>query len=347
MNILQQVARRLERLEALDKVAKPLAGAVDRAVRPRVVRNLLSGTDLGHPLPPMLTDLPIGAWVMSAPLDAAGGPAAEGARRPAGNCRRGGRRADRGCRAERPVRYRGPETRVGLVHAAVNTTALSLYLASAAAGARGRRRGGKALGLAGLGVLPGGGYLGGHLCFVLGVDVNRTAWEQRPSQWTPVLADTELADGELCRADAGGVPVLLYRTDRTVYAPASTCTHMGGPLQEDTISDGCVTCPWPGTFRFADGSLVRSHARALLPDAHPERAHRGPRLHISVADLSHRRGSSQKTPFCAPRTDPTEEAVPLQNGGYLRGVAMAFGRSRCLRMGAPGRCVSRTTARCR
>ena len=47
--------------------------------RPRVVRNLLNGTDLGHPLPPMLTDLPIGAWVMSAPLDAAGGPAAEGA----------------------------------------------------------------------------------------------------------------------------------------------------------------------------------------------------------------------------------------------------------------------------
>ena len=27
----------------------------------------------------MLTDLPIGAWVMSAPLDAAGGPVAEGA----------------------------------------------------------------------------------------------------------------------------------------------------------------------------------------------------------------------------------------------------------------------------
>ena len=30
MNILQQVARRLERLEALDKVAKPLARAVGR-----------------------------------------------------------------------------------------------------------------------------------------------------------------------------------------------------------------------------------------------------------------------------------------------------------------------------
>jgi hypothetical protein len=47
MSILQQVARRLERLEALDKVARSLAGAVGRAVRPRVVRNLLNGTDLG------------------------------------------------------------------------------------------------------------------------------------------------------------------------------------------------------------------------------------------------------------------------------------------------------------
>ena len=74
---MQQVTRRLERIEALDKVAKPLAGAVGRAVRPRMLRNLFSGTDLGHPLPPVLTDLPIGAWVVSALLDAAGGGSAD------------------------------------------------------------------------------------------------------------------------------------------------------------------------------------------------------------------------------------------------------------------------------
>jgi nitrite reductase/ring-hydroxylating ferredoxin subunit len=97
------------------------------------------------------------------------------------------------------------------------------------------------------------------------VDVNRTAWEQRPSQWTPVLADTELADGELCRADAGGVPVLLYRTDGTVYArPAPALTWAARCRR--TISDGCVTCPWPGsTFRFADGSIVRSPASTPEP----------------------------------------------------------------------------------
>jgi nitrite reductase/ring-hydroxylating ferredoxin subunit len=231
----------------------PLARTVGRAVRPRVVRNLLSGTDLGHPLHPVLTDLPIGAWVMSALLDAAGGPAAEGA-------------ADllvaAGVVAAVPTAAAGlndwsdtvgPETRVGLVHALVSR-------------ARGRRRGGKVLGLAGLGVLTSGAYLGGHLSFGMGVDVNRTAWEQRPHQWTPVLADTELADGQLCKADAGGAPVLLYRTAGTVYALDSTCSHMGGPLEDGTISDGCVICPWHGsTFRFADGTIVRGPASTPEP----------------------------------------------------------------------------------
>src|SRR6185437_10502651 len=194
---------------------------------------------------PVLTDLPIGAWVMSALLDAAGGPAAEGA-------------ADllvtAGVVAAVPTVAAGlndwsdtdgPETRVGLVHATLNITALSL---------------------AGLGVLLGGAYLGGHLSFVMGVNVNRTAWEQRPHQWTPVLADTELADGEHRKADAGGAPVLLYRTAGTVYALASTCTHMGGPLEEGTISDGCVICPWHGsTFRFADGTIVRGPASTPQP----------------------------------------------------------------------------------
>jgi len=122
MKILQQTVRRSERLEALDKVAKPLAEAVGRAVQPRVVRNLLSGTDLGEPLHPMLTDLPIGAWVMSALLDTAGGPAAEGA-------------ADllvtAGVVAAVPTAAAGlndwsdtdgPQTRVGLMHATLNTT---------------------------------------------------------------------------------------------------------------------------------------------------------------------------------------------------------------------------------
>lgn len=264
--MLHRTARRLERAEALDRLAKPLAGAVGRAVRPRAVRNLLSGTNLGHPLHPMLTDLPIGAWAMAALLDSVGGRTTE----PAADLM-----VKAGVVAAVPTAAAGlndwsdtygPETRVGLVHATANTVALSLYLASLAARARGSRRRGKLLGLAGLGALVTGGYLGGHLSYVMGVNVNRTAWEERPTEWTPVLADAELADGDHHKVDAGGTAVLLYRAAGQVYALSSTCSHMGGPLDEGSVADGCVTCPWHGsTFRLADGGIVRGPASTPQP----------------------------------------------------------------------------------
>ena len=266
MSMLHDLVRRVERIEALDRLAKPLVRVVSRAVRPRAVRNLLSGTYLGHPLHPMLTDLPIGAWGMSAVLDTVGGAAAE----PAADLL-----VTVGVAAAVPTAASGlndwsdtygRETRAGLVHALAMTTALSLYVASAAARAQGRRRRGKALGLAGLGVLLAGGYLGGHLSFVHGVNVNRTAWQDGPQEWTPVLADADLADGEHRKVDAAGIPVLLYRAAGRLCVLASTCSHMGGPLEEGTIDDGCVTCPWHGSiFRFADGGIVRGPASTPQP----------------------------------------------------------------------------------
>ncbi|HEY5362412.1 MAG TPA: Rieske 2Fe-2S domain-containing protein [Streptosporangiaceae bacterium] len=266
MSKLHDLVRRAERIEGLDRIARPLVRVVSPAVRPRAVRNLLSGTYVGHPLHPMLTDLPIGAWGMSAVLDTVGGPGAEAA-------------ADLlvkvGVAAAVPTAASGlndwsdtygRETRAGLVHAMAMTAALSLYVASAAARTRGSRRGGKALGLAGLGVLLAGGYLGGHLTFVHGVNVNRTAWQDGPQEWTPVLTDADLAEGEHRKVDAAGIPVLLCRTAGRLCALASTCSHMGRPLDEGTVGDGCVTCPWHGSvFRFADGGIVRGPASTPQP----------------------------------------------------------------------------------
>ena len=56
--------------------------------------------------------------------------------------------------------------RVGVVHAAVNTSALALYMASFLARLRGKHRRGVLLGLAGGGAGWAGGYLGGHLSLV-------------------------------------------------------------------------------------------------------------------------------------------------------------------------------------
>jgi nitrite reductase/ring-hydroxylating ferredoxin subunit len=266
MNPLRDVIGRLEHAAALDRFAQPVVTIVGRAVRPRAVRNLLSGTYLGHPLHPLLTDVPIGAWSMSTLLDTVGGPVNE-------------RAADllvaTGVLAAVPTAASGlndwsdtlgPDTRVGLVHAALNTAALTLYATSLASRARGRRTRGKALGLAGFGVLLASSYLGGHLSFVKGVNVNRTAYQDGPQEWTPVVEDSALAEGESRSVEVGGVPVLLHRSAGRVRALANTCSHMGGPLNEGTISGDCVTCPWHGsTFRFADGAIRRGPASTPQP----------------------------------------------------------------------------------
>jgi nitrite reductase/ring-hydroxylating ferredoxin subunit len=150
----------------------------------------------------------------------------------------------------------GPAKRVGLVHGTANTLALSLYMGSLVARGRGNRSGGKVLGLSGFRVLLVGGHLGGHLSYRKGVNVNRTAWEEGPREWTPVLADSELGDDEHRRVHADGEPLLLYRRPGQLHALAATCSHMGGPLDEGTIAHGSVTCPWHGSiFRLRHGSV--------------------------------------------------------------------------------------------
>ncbi|HJT03295.1 MAG TPA: Rieske (2Fe-2S) protein [Pseudonocardiaceae bacterium] len=266
MAFAHALVRRIEGFTALDKVAKPLAGLVGKAVQPRAVRNLLSGTNLGHPAHPMLTDLPIGAWSMSALLDIFGGADAE-------------RAADllvgAGILSAVPTAATGlndwsdtigGERRIGAVHATANVAALTLYLASLIARRGGARGTGKVLGLTGFGVMVVGAYLGGHLSFAKGVNVNHTFLEHRSQDWTTVLAEAELVEGELRRVSVGEAPVLLVRDDGQIYALANTCSHAGGPLDEGELADGCVICPWhASTFRLTDGHVVRGPATIPQP----------------------------------------------------------------------------------
>src|SRR5215218_8901729 len=54
--------KRLEGAEALDEPAEKLVKVVGPATRPRVVKNALSGTWLGHRFHPLMVPLPIGFW---------------------------------------------------------------------------------------------------------------------------------------------------------------------------------------------------------------------------------------------------------------------------------------------
>ena len=268
MNPLNSLVAAIERSERFDRVASALAAAVGQAVRARTVRNILSGTALGHPLHPVLTDLPIGAWSMATLLDTIGG--ADSA--PAADIL-----VCAGIAAAIPTAAaglndwsdtQGKARRTGLVHAAANSTALCLYTISAVARARGHRGAGKSLGMAGFGILMFGGFLGGHLTYANAVNVNKTADRNGPTKWTPALSENDLPDGGQRKVDIAGVSLLLHRAGTQIHALDSMCSHMGGPLDEGKIADGCVTCPWHGsTFRLNDGSVVRG------PASHPQPAY--------------------------------------------------------------------------
>lgn len=264
--ITTTLIKRIEEFEGFDRIAQPLQQWAAKLVQPRPVRNALSGTNLGHPLHPMLTDVPIGTWLAAGVLDTVGGEAAA----PAADLLVGV-----GIAAAVPTALSGlndwsdtygAETRLGFAHAAGNVAALGLFGASLVSRLAGKRSAGRALGYAGLATMTAGGYLGGHLSFVRGVNVNHTAFEERPSDWTDVAGDADIGEGASRKVHAAGATVLLHRRHGQLYALANTCSHLGGPLDEGKVDDGCVTCPWHGSvFRFDDGKIVRGPASTPQP----------------------------------------------------------------------------------
>jgi nitrite reductase/ring-hydroxylating ferredoxin subunit/uncharacterized membrane protein len=264
--VLEAAMKRLEEAEALDEPADKLAKVVGPAVQPRLVKNALSGTWLGHRFHPLLVPLPIGFWTGALLFDLLA-------------TRRARWAADvlvgSGIAVAVPTAAAGlsdwadaePEgRRVGLVHLSCNTLALACSSASLVARLLGRRKAGVGLGLAGAVAISAGGYLGGHLSYVQAVGVEKRRFADGPTTWTAVLDTADLEEGQPRVVRAGDTDVLLYREGSRVHALWARCTHELGPLAEGTFADGCVTCPWHGsTFRLADGKVVRGPAAASQP----------------------------------------------------------------------------------
>src|SRR4249920_3687912 len=247
MNSIHDVAMRIEKFDALDGIAEPLADTVKQLIPPGRLKDLLSGTWLGHQLHPLLTDIPIGAFTGATVLDLVGGRRAQ----PAANLL-----ATLGVMSVVPTAAAGladwsdtsgPSRRIGVVHAAANLVGVGFYIASISARRRGSRLSATALGLMGMGTMSIGGYLGGHLTFVRGVGVNHTFMEDAAPEWTPVLSKDELKDGVPVLVDLDKVSTLLYRSAGTTYALSNRCTHAGGPLNEGEFDESgagepCVKC---------------------------------------------------------------------------------------------------------
>ena len=263
-------AERMERAGSLDGVRRALSGAVRRGLPPGPAADALHGVPLGQPAHPRLSGMSLGFWTSAALLDLL--PDTE---------RAASALIAAGVAGTAPAALTGladwsvlhPEQqRVGVVHAAASVTASALFCASLIARSAGRRRGGKALSFAGLGVASFGGYLGGHLSFRLAAGANHaeSVAHLAPLGWHDLCRLAELPDGRPVRRDLGYISLLVLRDGSSVSALADRCAHLGGPLHQGELvalsGHRCVSCPWHGSmFRISDGTVMRGPATARQP----------------------------------------------------------------------------------
>lgn len=259
--------------KAVNKVlTKPSGG-------PTRLDDFLNGVWLGHPLHPALTDLPIGAWTLSMVLDALDTFAGRSELNAGADAAIGvgllGALASAVTGAAQWQYTIGRQRRLGLSHALINIAATGLYGVSLLCRLNGKRSAGKITALLGFGAVTVGGYIGGDLVFGQRLGVTHIPEQVLPDEWTQALPEAELGEGDMKRVTIADVPVLLVRQEGKLYALTEMCAHLGGPLAEGTLEQGCVVCPWHGSrFRLADGSLVNGPATFPQP-AHETRVHDG------------------------------------------------------------------------
>ena len=213
------------------------------------LKTFIHGTWLGHPLHPVITDIPLGAWTLAvlfdiiylfsrtttwttaADLSIIIGVVAALAAAVTGY-------TDWNETIDR-------ERRVGVAHGLINTLVLIIYVASLIVRGAGANRGlGIVLALVGYALVISAAYLGGEMVFSIGTGVNHHAWQAVPEKFTKVLLEGRLSEGMLIKAMAGDTPILLYKKGDTVCAISETCSHAGGPLSEGELDGNLVQCPW-------------------------------------------------------------------------------------------------------
>ncbi len=263
------VLDRIADLPTFDGVLEPVRKRVDAVLRPQVVKDALHGTWLGHPLHPVLAQVPVGTWVSAGVLDLL--PAT----RPAAAVLIG-----TGVAAAVPTALSGAADwseqeigvrRLGAVHAVANSVALGLYVGSLVARARGAGTLGRVLSYTGLGIAGGSAAIGGHMSYAQSSGASHAATAARTltTDWIDLGPLDDLADGRPTLRTGEGhgapVPLAVVRRGPQVEVFLSACSHLGGPLAEGTVEDvrghECLVCPWHGSaFDLTNGQPRRGPA---------------------------------------------------------------------------------------
>jgi len=236
----------------------------------REVADVLHGKQVGHPLHPILTDITIGSWTLGVLFDFLGLLTRSRTSQKAAN-----RLIALGTISAVPTALAGITDFSGIkqnaaghaaAHGIINSVALFFFWRSVRVRAKGNQLSGFYFAVLGLGLMTFASWLGGDLVYHRRVGVNHTPEKKIADDWTPTLPAGELVSGTLHRVDVEGYPVLLYKHNRKISAISAVCSHAGGPLEEGTLQDGCVECPWhKSVFDLQDGHVVHGPATYEQP----------------------------------------------------------------------------------
>ncbi len=256
-----------------------------------MLRNLLEGRSLRHPLHPLLVHLPIGAFVLSLLLDVGSHVVRDGAALQTAafvaialGIVTALLAAVPGLADRTDIRRDSSAWRTVNAHLAINLVVVVLYIADwlwrwqKLEGTGGTPLGPLLLSVAGVVLLGISGYLGGTLVYDDGVGVGRERRRTPLPRETIRVTSRDSQDGFVPVADAASVPdqctlrveldsvvMAIVNLDGRFFAFQDFCTHRFAPLSEGAFSDHQVMCPWHRScFDVRTGKVTQGPAKVDL-----------------------------------------------------------------------------------
>ena len=261
MSELAEVAAEQEWLDPVSQTLREGLRNVFQGETGRTVKDFLNGVWLGHPLHPVITDVPIGAWTMAEVFDALDATGGRGRYEEAARvCINVGLVGAAGAAVTGLTDWTDTgqgDRRVGLIHAMLNITATSLFLTSTILRRRRRTPGATGISAAGYAFAMAGAYLGGALVYKRRIGTDHAVQGDAPEGFVRTIRIDEIRDGDKRKVRIGDADVVLVRQGDSVCALAERCAHLGGPLSEGEVRDGTIICPWhQSQYRVTNGHVV-------------------------------------------------------------------------------------------
>ena len=253
-----------------------------------MLKDLLEGKPLRHPIHPMLVHFPIGLFILSFILDLVGlAPSPRPFLVSAAfyamllGVITGLLAAIPGFVDYTDIRRDHPGKTTATGHMVLNLLAVALY--SINLWLRILALNNSKVGLTplilsfvGIGLLSASGYLGGRLVYDEGIAVGRhkrrtpapqetIELPRTKSGFVPVPQAEQLRDQETFRAEIDGCVLTIVRIGKALFAFQEFCTHRFGPLSEGAFDGFNVQCPWHNScFDVRTGKVTNGPAKVDL-----------------------------------------------------------------------------------